>query len=182
MTHPARTSLLIASLLFPMLFAGVLPAHGQNPVWNTYSYPSDGFSASFPSAPKLSSRDISTDAGKFELRSYMYENDDVALFVGICDYGSAAEGNDRDAQLQGAKQGALENSKSHLVAERRITLGVYPGLAFESETDDGTRFTARVYMVGNTIYQTLVVDTKGKPYADTQRFLDSFQLIARERS
>jgi hypothetical protein len=34
-------------------------------------------------------------------------------------------------------------------------------------------------MVGSTLYQTLVVAPLGKPYADTARFLDSFQLIPR---
>ncbi len=85
--------------------------------------------------------------------------------------------------LQGSKRGALSSSKSHLVGERRITLGIYPGVAFESESDDGsTHFTARIYMVGSTLYQTLVVNPISKPYSDTQRFLDSFQLIARDRS
>jgi hypothetical protein len=34
-------------------------------------------------------------------------------------------------------------------------------------------------MVGSTLYQTLVVAPLGKPYANTTRFLDSFQLIPR---
>jgi hypothetical protein len=33
--------------------------------------------------------------------------------------------------------------------------------------------------VGTTLYQTLVVSPLASPYADTKRFLDSFQLIAR---
>jgi hypothetical protein len=181
MTHPARTYRLIASVIAGLLIA--VAARAQAPGWQTYSYPSDGFSASYPSQPQLSSKEISTDAGPFELRSYMVEAGDVALFVGVCDYGSKASGNDPDQMLQGAKNGALSNSKSHLITERRITLGVYPGLAFESESDDGSaHFTARVYMVGTTLYQTLVVNPIGKPYSDAQRFLDSFQLIARDRS
>jgi len=102
----------------------------------------------------------------------------VAMFVGVCDYGAAVTGKDPDALLQGAKNGALQNSKSHLLSEQKITLGVYHGVEFEAESD-AAHFSARVYIVGTTLYQTLVVYPLGAPYAGTTRFLDSFQLIAR---
>lgn len=183
MIRPVRTRRQVLSISGLLLFAGVVNMRAQAPVWSTYSYSSDGFSASYPSAPELKKQDVSTDAGPFELRSYIVQQGDAALFVGVCDYGNNTQGRDPDAMLQGAKSGALSNSKSHLLQEKRITLGVYPGLAFESESDDGSaHFTARVYMMGNILYQTLVVYPLGKPYPDTQRFLDSFQLIARDRN
>jgi hypothetical protein len=162
-----------------LCFATALGA--QAPVWRSYSYPADGFSASFPSAPDVQKRNVSTDAGPFELRSYVVQDGDVAMFVGVCDYGAQAAGKDPDVLLRGAKDGALKNSSSHLVSEKKITIGIYDGLEFEAETDQA-HFTARVYMVGTTLYQTLVVSNLGKPYADTMRFLDSFQLIARTSS
>jgi hypothetical protein len=100
------------------------------------------------------------------------------MFIGVCDYGSQTAGKDSNTLLQGAKNGALENSKSHLVSEKQITLGIYPGLTFEAESDQA-HFSARIYFVGSTLYQALVVYPQGKPYADAARFLDSFQLIAR---
>jgi hypothetical protein len=151
------------------------------PEWKTYSYSSDGFSASFPSAPEAQKRDDPTDAGSFELRSYLVQIEPVAMFVGVCDYGAAAEGRDPDTMLEGARDGALKNSSSHLVSERKITLGIYKGLAFESESDTA-HFSARIYVVGTTLYQTLVVAPKESPYPETTRFLDSFQLIARVRN
>jgi len=167
-----------AALLY---FAAALTA--QTPAaptseWKTYSYPSDGFSASYPSAPDLQKRNIPTDAGSFELRSYIGRVDPVALFIGVCDYGSQAAGKDPDTMLQGAKNGALQNSNSHLVSEKKITLGIYHGVEFEAESD-AAHFSARIYMVGSTLYQTLVVAQLGKPYPDTARFLDSFQIIPR---
>ena len=150
----------------------------QPPVWKTYSYPADGFSASYPSVPDLQKKEVPTDAGTFELRSYIGTDGEVAMFVGICDYGSKTNGQDPDALLQGAKNGALQNSSSHLLSETKITLGIYHGLTFEAESDQA-HFSARIYMVGSTLYQTLVVSPLGKPYADSARFLDSFQLIPR---
>lgn len=153
---------------------------GQTPAWKTYSYAADGFSAAFPSEPVLGRKNIDTQAGTFELRSYLVEGEQMALFIGVCDYGDKAAGSDPKTLLQGAKKGALENSSSHLVSETPITLGIYPGLEFEAESSQ-MHFHARIYLVGATLYQTLVVSPLGKPYPPTVRFLDSFQLIARVR-
>ena len=150
----------------------------QPPVWKSYSYPVDGFSASYPSVPDLQKKSVPTDAGAFELRSYIGVDGDVAMFVGICDYGSKTNGQDPDVLLQGAKNGALQNAGAHLLSETKTPFGIYHGLTFEAESDQA-HFSARIYMVGNTLYQTLVVSPLGKPYADTARFLDSFQLIPR---
>jgi hypothetical protein len=65
--------------------AQTLDAQANN--WKTYSYPADGFSASYPSEPELQKTDIPTKTGSFELRSYMAQVAGVALFVGVCDYG-----------------------------------------------------------------------------------------------
>jgi hypothetical protein len=161
-----------------LALASALTLAAQTPEWKSYSYPADGFSASFPSQPELQKRDVPTDAGSFQLRSYIVEDGAVAMFVGVCDYGEKVMGKDPDTLLQGAKNGALQNSKSHLLSEQKITLGIYHGVQFESESD-AAHFSARIYFVGTTLYQTLVVYQLGSPYAGTTRFLDSFQLIAR---
>jgi hypothetical protein len=43
-------------------------------------------------------------------------------------------------------------------------------------------FSARIYLVGTTLYQTLTAAPLGKPFASATRFLDSFQLIARVKN
>ena len=159
-----------------LCFASMLGA--QAPEWKSYSYPADGFSASYPSVPELSKRNVPTDAGSFELRAYLAQDGEAALFVGVCDYGSAVTGRNPDTVLQGAKTGAVSNVNGHLISEKKITLGTYPGIEFEAENDT-MHFTARIYLVGTTLYQTLIAAPLGKPYAGTTRFLDSFQLIAR---
>jgi hypothetical protein len=124
---------------------------------------------------------VPTQSGSFELHSYIAQDGPYALFVGVCDYGAQTNGKDPDTLLQGAKQGALANSGSHLVSENRVMLGIYHGLQFEAESD-AAHFSARIYMVGDTLYQSLVVSPIGKIYPDTTRFLDSFQLIPRVRN
>jgi hypothetical protein len=159
------------------------PGATQTPEWKTYSYPAQGFSASFPSKPTLQKRDVPTDyalaadTGCF-MRSYLVKSGPAAFFVGICDYSSVAAGKDTDTLLQMAKNKAPTSSNSQLVREKKIALGIYRGVEFEAE-NYAAHLSARVYMVGTTLYQTQVVSPLGKPYADTARFLDSFQLIAR---
>ncbi len=143
------------------------------------SFPTDGFRINFPREPELSKRSVPTDAGSFELRSYIVDEDTVAFFVGVCDYGDAVNGKDRSTILQGAQDGALKNSNSHLLSSKPITLQGYPGLAFEAESD-AAHFSVRIYFVGTTLYQTLVVSPKGKVYS-SDAFLSSFEFIPRTR-
>jgi hypothetical protein len=154
------------------------PLTAQVPDWKAYSYPADGFSATYPSQPEIEKKEIPTPSGNFQLRSYLVQDASIALYIGVCDYGSAASIKDPDAVLQGAKNGALANSNSHLVSEKKIALGDNPGLEFEGASDAG-HLSVRLYLVGATLYQTLVVSPPGSPYSGTARFLDSFQLIPR---
>lgn len=180
MTHRmARTlPLMFFALLCLAAALGAQTPDAQATNWKTYSYPEDGFKASYPSEPELQKKDIPTQAGSFELRSYVAQVAPVALFIGVCDYDTTASGSDPDTMVQGAKNGALQSSNSHLLSEKTITLGTYHGVEFESESDVA-HFSARVYVVGTTLYQALVVSPIGKLFPDTARFLDSFQLIAR---
>lgn len=170
-------SLVCAGLMsLTVLSAQTLVA--QTPNWQTYSYPADGFSASFPAQPEEQKKNVPTDAGTFELRAYLATVGPSALYIGICDYGAATNGRDPQTMLSGAQQGAIDNVKAHLISSSKVTLGTYPGLAFEAESDS-LHFSARIYLVGNSLYQTLVASPLAQPYGDTARFLDSFQLIAR---
>lgn len=150
----------------------------QTQEWKTYSYPEDGFSASYPSQPDIQKKDVPTSAGTFELRAYLAVQGEAALFVGVCDYGSAVATKAPNDVLDGAQEGAISNVSAHLISGRKITLGTYPGREFEAE-NDSMHFSARIYLVGTTLYQTLTAAPLAKPFAGVTRFLDSFQLIAR---
>jgi hypothetical protein len=169
---PKRTTLAVVLLAF----AAALGVQAQQ--WQTYSYPADGFRAAFPSEPQFSKRDVPTDKGSFELRAYLAEDGQAALFVGVCDYGSAISDRTPDQVLDGAQQGAIDNVKAHLVSGKKITFGVYPGREFEADNDT-MHFYARIYLVGSTLYQTLIASPLGTPYPSATTFLNSFQLIPR---
>lgn len=146
------------------------------PDWKPYSYPADGFSASFPAAPTLEKQNISSGGGTFELRTYVAEDSATALIAAVCDYGATAASKDPDAVLADAEKGAINNIKGQLVSEKKITLGANHGVEFEADSDSA-HVSARIYLVGSILYQVIVAAPLKTKYADTGRFLDSFQLV-----
>jgi hypothetical protein len=170
---PILNRITIAVVLFSFTALG---ARAQT--WKTYSYPADGFSASFPAEPQMQKKNVPTDKGSFELRAYLVEDNQAAVFVGVCDYGSAISDRTPNQVLDGAQQGAMDNVGAHLLRGKTISLGAYPGREFEAE-NDSMHFYARIYLVGTTLYQTLTAAPLGGPYAGTTTFIDSFQLIPR---
>jgi hypothetical protein len=126
----------------------------------------------------MQKQDVPTDKGSFELRAYLVEDGQAALYVGVCDYGSAISDRTPDQVLNGAQQGAIDNVKAHLVSGKTIMFGAYPGREFEAENDT-LHFSARIYLVGSTLYQTLIAAPLGSPYVSAITFLDSFQIIPR---
>jgi hypothetical protein len=108
----------------------------------------------------------------------MCADSSASYYVGVCDYGQAAAGQDPDAMLQGAKNGAMTNTNSHLIREQKINLSVVPGIAFDAENDKA-HFSAHVYIAGTTLYQVLVVYPIGNAPQNVAGFLDSFGLISR---
>ena len=150
----------------------------QTTPWKQFNYSDEGFAASFPSAPSLEKKAVQTSAGEFELRSYVVEAGDTSLFVGVCDYREATAEKTPDQLLLGAKKSMLANSGSRILNEKKIALGPNPGVQFEAE-NSATHFSARIFMVGSTLYEELVVSSLSKPYDRTAQFLDSFQLVSR---
>jgi hypothetical protein len=152
-------------------------ASETTPEWKTYRYSADGFSVDFPVAPLSDKREIATAAGAYELQSYRAQSGAAALLVGVCDYGFQSEGKTPESPLGAAKIGALTNSSSHLLKEKKIMLGPYGGIEFEAESEVA-HMTARLYLVDRTLYQIVVAAPLSQPYGEAARFLNSFQFVA----
>ena len=144
--------------------------------WKPYPYPADGFSASFPSQPKVQKQDILTDEGKFEMRTYDSDQGSAEFIAAVCDYGQTAQGKDPDTLIANAEKGAVNNLKAHLVSERSLPLGTNRGVEFEADSDTA-HLRARIYLAGSILYQMIVASPLNARPDDTSRFLDSFQLL-----
>jgi hypothetical protein len=148
------------------------------PDWKPYIYRTDGFSASFPSPPTIEKQNVTSGGGTFELRTYEADDSATALIAAVCDYGATAASKDPDTVLDDAKKGAVNNIKGQLVNEKKINLGANHGVEFQADSDSA-HVTARIYLVGTVLYQMIVAAPLKIDYADTGRFLDSFQLVDR---
>ena len=156
----------------PTVVAGV-------PDWKPYRYGIDGFSADFPKQPTVQKQNISTDAGQFELRTYVAEDSASALITAVCDYGASAAGKDATTLLDGAKTAALESLKAQATSSKKISLGDAKGTEFEAE-NEAEHISGRIYLRGSNLYQVLVVSPLNTTYADTAHFLDSFRLLDKD--
>lgn len=143
--------------------------------WHTYAYPSDGFSISAPAQPVISMQNVDGDGGAVKMHNYLLELGTAALYASTSDDVALPNSNLDDA-LKGAEKGAVDNIHGHLVSDKRIALGSYPGVEMEADSDSA-HFTARIYIVRTRLYLTLVVSAPGRPYPDAARFLDSFRLL-----
>ena len=149
-------------------------AREATPEWKIYNYIADGFRAEFPVEPLFDKREITTAAGSLELHSYKAQSGSMALFIGVSDYGSQAAGKPAETLLQGAKTGALANSGSHLVKEKKISFDNQMGIEFEAESETA-HMTARLYLVNTRLYQVVVVAPIRELSAEAAHFLNSFQ-------
>lgn len=148
----------------------------QTTTWKIYTYSSDGFSVSFPSDPAVESHTVPVESLSLELRTYLVEDPPAGMMIGVSALGALAAGKDPDALLQGGKEGALKNTQTHLVSEKKISLGANPGLEFEAE-NESLHATIRIYLAETTLYEAIVAHPIGKPYEHAAVFFDSFRLI-----
>ncbi|HXR40516.1 MAG TPA: hypothetical protein VN776_15550 [Terracidiphilus sp.] len=172
-----RTRSLGFGIVFALLTLAT-PLAAQTPQWKPFSSSTDGFSALFPSEPELTRNNVPVGSTTYELHSYVTEAGGTALYVGVCDYGASGVAADPTEMLAGAKKGAVEHMSAHLLSEKKISLDTAHGVAFEAESDK-LHITARIYMAGGVLYQTMVASPLNEAYADAARFLDSFQLLPR---
>jgi hypothetical protein len=156
-----------------LALAGSAGAQARN--WTIHNYPADGFSISLPSDPQIQTQ--TSPAENSLMRSYSINLEQGVLMIGVAHFGSLMPTKGPDAILQDGKNGALAQSKTHLVLEKKITLDGAPGLDFEAENET-IHIRARVYIVGNTAYQLVEGYPLGKPFDRATEFFDSFRLIA----
>jgi hypothetical protein len=173
MKNHMRLSALGASLF---LFVA---AAAQVPGWKTYSYPEDGFSVSFPLEPKILSKEMPMpDGGTAESRMYQLGPNGAngGVMVSMFHFGALAPGKSPDQVLQDGKNGALRQTQSHLISEKKITLGDAQGLEIVAE-DPTFHVKARLFVSGTRVYSVMEVYPVGKPFAQAEEFLESFRIV-----
>lgn len=81
--------------------------------------------------------------------------------------------------LENARDGALDGSR--LLSDRVLTVAGSPAREYVIEQDRGVVLVMRILLVGERLYQMVVVTTApggAAEHPDTRRFIDSFALLA----
>jgi hypothetical protein len=164
-----------------LLLLAASAAQGQK--LESFSYPADGFRASFPAEPQLVKTSQPAKSGTIELRSYCSQSGDGHFCVVVIANGVEATGLVPEMIVELIKQGVITSPKTRKLSETPISVDGHTGVSIEAESDT-THFSSKIFAVGETIYQLLVqspatADKTIKPL-DPTRFFNSFKLINRK--
>ena len=147
--------------------------------WTTFGSPEGRFDILMPGEVKQFPVEVENEFGMTVLHMNVATWDQTMLVANWVDYPPDAARDLPERLLDDAREGALENLGGRLVSEKPIKLGRFEGRELLIEVPRQDRlFRARVYLVGNRLYQTVLF---GPPKAvrskEAQRYLDSFKLI-----
>lgn len=161
-------------LALPLVLVLTVPALAEDKPWKEFTSKEAGFTVLFPGKPKLSKQEV---AGTTVLQ-YSVETDGASYAVAYAEL--PAKAPEIKKVLDGARDGAVRNTKGKLVSESEITLGKdkHPGREILVEVAENVFLRQRFFLVdGQKMPQVIVAGKKEVVSSkDADRFLDSFKL------
>lgn len=147
--------------------------------WTEFRSLEGGFSIDMPGTPKKQTESVPTAAGTITAHLFTQERMNDGYMAGYSDFPKQLiKASPPATLLKGGRDGAVANVGGKLLGDKMITLDGHPGIEFDFEVQSkGIRSRARVYLVDNRLYQTVVYQSQAlwsEKQAD--RFLDSFRL------
>ncbi len=161
-----------------MLMLGAVSL-AQETSWSTFAPSGEGFRVQLPGKPRAMSR----SAAGIEFKMYALESPDKRSAYMVSATKLPIPANEDAATIQqrldGARDGALRNSRATLTKETKIRLqGKFPGREVEASLPGGIgKMRVRFFIVNGKIYQTLVLGQSG--FVDSknaEKFLNSLAL------
>jgi serine/threonine-protein kinase len=150
--------------------------------WEEYSSQEGNFSALMPGTPQYKKQPIQTAAGAIDMHMFSREfGNSSAYIIMYADYPQSVTSVPADKLLDGARDGAVGNSKGKLVQESGLILdGGHPGRELTVDMDGKGRMKLRLFMVRQRLYQVMVLGSNPEfieSEANT-KYLTSFKLIS----
>ncbi|MFO0868554.1 MAG: hypothetical protein U0935_06355 [Pirellulales bacterium] len=145
--------------------------------WKVVSPEGADLSVEMPGEPQASRQKVDTVVGPIEIVLHILEVDGAAYLVNSTTIPPNAPEATIEERLNGARDGAVKNSKGKLLEEKKIKLGVNQGRELLIEQPDGLYVRARVFMVGRRLVQAVTVTKSKEATDDVQRFFDSLKVI-----
>jgi hypothetical protein len=167
---------LLFSLILSVL---ILSACGQTTAnWRDFSNTEGKFTVRMPGAPKEETNTIKTDSGEITIHLFGIPIGDTDYIVAYSDYPTdLVVSKGPTGILDSARDGAISNTKGTLITDESIELNGFPGKLLIVGSPDGKGIAqAKIFLVGNRLYQVFVAAEKDAAYSEENlAFLDSFQ-------
>jgi hypothetical protein len=157
------------------------PVPQMPPGWTTYTSTEGRFAVDLPGPPRQQSQTLNTAVGPVQMYTYMHEfaGGARAYMISFNDYPAAMiqRGNSQ-RMLDGARDGIVRNLDGTVLNERHFNFGRYPARELQIRVPrQHAVVTARVYLVGARLYQTLALSRENDPVGgENTYFLQSFRL------
>lgn len=148
--------------------------------WIDFKSEEDGFIATFPGTPTRVVKTVNTAQGPREVQVYSVNDKQTSFSIAVSTLPKEESSNvGPAATLDGARDGAVANTQGKLLSELIIDVNGHPGRELEIAVAGGKgTIRARVLLVGNRLYQVLVVTPADESYAPkVRRFLESVKLL-----
>jgi hypothetical protein len=149
--------------------------------WMTYTPQDKSYTVKFPGKPQIQNHTNKTKIGEIQFLIVGYEDraKHRAYLTSNLYYPMKPANYDVEKGLDGARDGALKNTKSTLISENKITLNGYSGR--EILMKDGKKLTTKAKIFidpnGPILYQILVVtDDKNVKFPEAEAFFNSFNI------
>jgi hypothetical protein len=148
--------------------------------WQEFTSAEGRFRVQMPGQPVKKTQQAPNPLGgqlTFHMFAYEVPRDEYGFVVGYNDYPPLPP--DRvQAVLDGVTKGNVQgNAGSKLISETRITLGSYPGREVTIDAGGKGTIRQRNYLVGNRLYQVMLVKGGRRPSAEAaEKFFSSFRV------
>jgi hypothetical protein len=169
--------------LITLMLACCLASCSAPPAPQEFKSEAGGFSVMTPAPLQEAVQPVETQSSKIDLHLFSAQQDEIAFFVGYCDYApELARPDNAEQMLDGARDGSVGNTHGKLTSETTITLAGYPGreVVIEARGEDRPPviIKGRLFMVENRLYQVTVVAPRARAGDKAiDDFLQSFKLL-----
>lgn len=171
---------MLRRLVLPFLLALALPWTAQGQQWSTYQPDGAGYSIELPGKPTVESETTPSAGGP--ITSHSAEVDaGQAGFVSMYTVYPSGLTMEANTSLDAARDGMLEDGKSELRDEKKLTVNDAPARRV-TLLDKESKLVIVNLMVfrRNTLYQSIYAAPQDRQETETsRRFFESFKLLDR---
>jgi hypothetical protein len=164
-------------LLAPLLLVAAIGQAVAASEWTELAPKACRCRFSMPGTPTYTSQPKELPAKPFSVDQWYLETETAAYIVAMTTFpGEAISAKERDALLDGTRDGLLKLKGRKVVQDKRISHNGNPGRELVIEDQNTRRFTMRLFLVKTVLYQygvTTAASERNPP--GQQTFFDSFR-------